>query len=168
MIKNLGIKQSPNKEITKWLTITSAKVTDLNSILNLHLDLYENHRLFDPKIEIDKEKSRKWIAKKISDPNCEILVIKEKGEIQGYILYDFEKEQIVISEIYLSPSLRKIGLGKKLFSMVLKSAKLKAIRKILTAIPINNKNSLAFWLSLGFRQQQKTDPKYKYLIFEVL
>lgn len=98
------------------------------------------------------EKTRARIL--ANDPNKRIFVAKEKDSVVGFSTLNKEDQFNQLKAIYILPEFQGRGVGKKLWSEILKATDGDG-KKIIVHVATYNKNAIEFYKRLGFKETGK-------------
>jgi len=120
------------------MKIRKAKPADVKIIDSLNRKYFE-------------EKGRNWLELIMSD-NSEIFVLEDSNKIIGWsgIIIKVWNNTARIIDIFIHPSKRKIGLGKRLILYIKQYAQKKKVRSLIAEAPSLNP-VLSLYLKCGFR-----------------
>lgn len=144
-LDSLVIRNATNSDIDK---ISEIKV---NGWKNAYIGIIDNNTLND--MTIEKEKQAYLNKYSLSD----IFVAEINGDVVGFCrVYDYDKSpyeganiDCEIREIYVSPDLKRMGIGSKLFNFILENFKNKNKKKLYLGVFEKNYNSRKFYEKMG-------------------
>jgi ribosomal-protein-alanine N-acetyltransferase len=129
------------QELMENLLIEKFDSSNLNEILEIEKDAFEKREIF-PK-EYFLELSKKW------PEGC--LVAKLNKEIVGYIIGEKNKDSGLIVSVAVKKEWRKRGIGTKLIEKLLENFKKEGIKIVFLHVREENKETINFYQSLGFK-----------------
>ncbi|VVB75025.1 Mycothiol acetyltransferase [uncultured archaeon] len=150
------------------MNIRPAKIKDLNVLTNLFLDLIKNEKSIAPAFKtLDRESIpgiRKYTKKCINSKSNSFLLLAEINEkVAGFIYCQIKNRPKIytvkkigyVSDLFVVKKYRKRSVGKSLMNEAIKLFKSKKIKHICLSMLSGNKNALAFYESLGFKEFKK-------------
>lgn len=123
------------------------------------LNISEDEEIFLAFIDYlksDSEKFRYYNTrdhKVVKNHLSTLIVIDEDNKIVGYAHLDFEEKYWF--GIYLSPEIRRMGFGVKLWKRIKSKAKTYRIDCIFLTVDIDNIPAISLYKKLGFKQNKK-------------
>ena len=142
--------------------IRSARLIDLDPIVNLWSGLISHHRSLEPRLyqtEIHAPASyRAFVRRKLDDRDGMVLVADRDGEILGYLLGGVGQRAPVyvvrsvgmIFDLMVMPDLRRQGVGRRLVETARTEFGRLGIHDIQVNFAPMNGEATAFWAALGF------------------
>jgi RimJ/RimL family protein N-acetyltransferase len=104
------------------------------------------------KDEILAEHHHAWFTRKLSDPDCALLIVEEDGQPVGQVRLDRVGHDLGEISIGFAPGARGRGLGREaLRRTVLNAPRLLAVRSVRAFVKRENAASLAAFEAAGFR-----------------
>ena len=142
------------------MTIRYAKPGDIEEVAELDMKLDGFEKKFDSSLKIGKkERTKKWLRKRLKDRNFKLIVTEKNSKIIGYTFGWIEKTESFtfkkrgyICDIFILKEYRGKGIGSKLVKKLLKWFKSKGIRYVEVEVYSENKRSFKLWKYLGFRE----------------
>ncbi len=101
------------------------------------------------KYVLEKFQSAKAVSAQIKEGAKYFLIKQEESSI-GYFSYVLTENSLFLSKIYILVSYRGMGIGKKVFEFLEKTAKENKLSEITLIVNRNNKNSIAVYEKNGF------------------
>lgn len=102
---------------------------------------------------------------KIMEKAC-IISVMEENVLLGFLAYyanDHENKNAFLSMVVISPSVRKMGYGRRLVDFFIADLILKGFKRCLTEVSVSNIKAINICKKVGFSQIGTKD---KYLIME--
>ncbi|WNC71673.1 GNAT family N-acetyltransferase [Thalassotalea psychrophila] len=99
---------------------------------------------------LEKFNSKQVIAEQIADDNYQYYLVKNKGEIVGYIGVQLKASELFLSKIYIQSAERGLGLGKLSMAFIKKVAEENNLSKITLTVNKNNRDTIAAYYKFGF------------------
>ena len=144
------------------ITYREAKLSDIDSIIELWKGLMEYHLEFFPDFYKFKRgylsSMRKHFGRNIRSKDSIVLVAEESGKPIGYVMgavgkfrppiYKWKKEAN-ISDLFVDEEHRGKGISKKLFLEVKKFAKAKGADYLKLAVDVKNPSANKFYDKMG-------------------
>jgi ribosomal protein S18 acetylase RimI-like enzyme len=144
-----------------FMNIRKATLNDLDTITQQAITLLYQHAqwddYFNPAEEVDK-KYTEFFETCISDPEKQLLVAEEKEQMIGYALGEvhtrppiFQIQKIgFISDVFVVPEFRKLGVAKKFLQELKDWFKSKNLEYIEISVHTQNDIALKIWSKYGF------------------
>ena len=143
------------------MKIRNALLSDLDSIIVYWRAMVEDHARIDPIYKLREGGENDAIvhfSNMISDENRLLIVAEDSNNVAGYLSAStrmmppvFEPQRIgLISELCVSPELRRQGIGRLLFEHAREWFLRNGVERIEARTLIANQLSNAFWKSIGF------------------
>ena len=134
------------------IEIVSATPTDIPAILGLIRELASYEKLLDQVNATVESLERDLFGAR---PYAEVLLAKLEGKTVGYALFFHSystflaKPGIYLEDVYVQPAARGLGIGKRLFLQVAKTAADRNCGRLEFAVLDWNEPSIAFYKALG-------------------
>jgi GNAT superfamily N-acetyltransferase len=123
--------------------------------------MVEEHAMIDPIYTLregGENEALVHFGNMMSDENRLLIVVEDSNRIAGYLAAStrtmppvFERQRIgLISELCVSPTMRRHGIGRSLFEHARDWFLQNGIKRIEVRTLIGNQESTAFWKNLGF------------------
>ena len=143
------------------MKIRNALPADLNSIIVRWRAMIEEHAIIEPIYTLREGGENEALVhfrNMISDENKLLIVAEDSNQIAGYLAAStrmmppvFDRQRIgLISELCVSPEVRRQGIGQSLFEHAREWLLRNGIQRIEVRTLIGNQESTAFWMSVGF------------------
>jgi len=143
------------------LKIRNANSSDVDGIVEMQFSLQKHLENCNPSIwrytEEKEELIRRNLREQLTDENHLILIAEVEGEIAGFAHAEVQQRtthlpNIIgnIATIYVSGSLRRRGIGRRLVQEVCKFFRSKNVEDIYLRYVLGNKEGEEFWKTLGF------------------
>lgn len=135
------------------LTIRSAASGDVDAIA----PLFDEYREFFTK-KPDLAVSREFLAQRIQRGESVVLAAFEGGAAAGFLqLYPlfsswYAKRQWFLSDLFVLPTFRERGIGKRLVETAIEYAEKTDARAILVELPFSEPHLTRFYVGLGFEK----------------
>jgi PhnO protein len=132
------------------MKIRAAKKSDYKELMRLYDGFIEKPRYSKP--------GNDSFAKVMADPNTEILVAEEKGELIGFISFRaryvvrYKKPIGEVEELFVSENYRKQGIGGKLIKKIEQVAKKFKCQRIYIESRFSRKTAHKFYVNLGYKK----------------
>ena len=111
----------------------------------------------------DKDDSREGIEKYLKhNPSTSFVAVCD-GKVAGVLLCGHDGRRGIIQHACVSPSYRRLGIGKKLVELGLEALKAEGINKVLLVAFKKNTGGNAFWESQGFTLREDLNYRNKAL-----
>jgi len=113
---------------------------------------------FIDKLKNDSDKFRYYNTRDytvIENHFLTLIVVDKEEEILGYAHLDYEEKYWF--GIYLSPKIRRMGFGLKLWDTIKSKAKTYNIKSIFLTVDNDNIPAISLYKKLGFKQSKKED-----------
>ena len=138
------------------------KIRELNIIKDEEIFL-----IFLDKLKSDSEKFRYYNTRDytiIKNHLLTLIVVDEEERILGYAHLDFEDKYWF--GIYLSPGIRRMGFGLKLWNRIKSKARTYNLDSIFLTVDTDNIPAISLYEKLGFIQNKKENShiEFKYEI----
>lgn len=136
-------KQSLNSEMSENLDnliIDEMKKEDLDQIVKI-----EEQSFSDPW-------QKNFFFMDIENPSALPLVAKLDQKVVGYICLWMILDEIQISNIAVTPELRKKGIGQKMIQKLLKMVEKKDFRRITLDVRMSNQPAINLYEKFGFQK----------------
>jgi RimJ/RimL family protein N-acetyltransferase len=105
--------------------------------------------------EIAPAEHRRWLERKLADPNCAILIVEEDGQAVGQVRLDQVEPEVGEVSIGLAPDARGRGIGTKALTLAAGSARSRLGLKTLRAlVRSDNLASISAFQGAGFAIRQ--------------
>lgn len=132
--------------------IRFAQAADSTAILKIYASYIETPITFECSLPTEKAFSKRMADISAFYP---ALVCEEEGNIVGYAYAHRHMERQAYQwnaelSVYLDPSSTSKGLGKKLYSILIRILKLQGIRTVYGGVTVPNKKSEALHRTMGF------------------
>ena len=95
------------------------------------------------------------------DEFSDCMVIRDDGNVIGFIIYSVIYERVEIIDIYVDKKYRRDRVGSILLSEVIKKAKEKKCDNITLEVSMENKVAIKFYEKFGFKIEAKRKGYYK-------
>ena len=128
------------------LAFTPLDESGLSVIRSWFKDSELNHRIEYP--------TDMWFHFVSTDPNVYSWIIEEDGRPVGQLQLDVDDSQTGYIGIYVNPTLRKQGYGKRILQSLFARSEVAPLKKIVAPAEINNLASRACLKSVGFLQEE--------------
>lgn len=146
-------------------TIRKAKLTDVDEITELNIELMQYHKKYDSYYIIVKNARalvKKHTKLKIKSRNALVLVAEVDGKIIGYLKAEIKKHNPIytnnvignLGDEFVITKYRRYGIGKELTKEFLKWLKLKKVKEVIVTVDSRNKISINAWKKFGFKDFQ--------------
>ncbi len=146
--------------------IRNAKVSDINTIVEMQGNLADYHRKLDKYFRPGKEISksfRKYLKVLMKKKNAKVLVAEYESKVVGYTIGKIEKSKVSIvpkkigkiTDLFILPEHRNKGIGKALVSELIQWFKKRKIEYVEIGVHSKNKLALTFWKKHGFKEYMK-------------
>ena len=145
------------------MKVRHATAEDLPALFSLWLELMEAHEGYHRIFELDQANRasiRKELLKKLADPDTEILVAQESGElpIAGMIVIRYvekpealkRRKQGYIAETVVGASQRGKGTGSALVGAAENWFRQKGVDHIELQVSVQNEAARNFWQAKGY------------------
>ena len=142
--------------------VRRAREEDLSRIVELISRLKRLNNEFDPLLKpIDnlEEEVEEYVRELLSDSRSLVLVVDVGGKVEGVLtsrIIDrrFYEPRLVgqISDIYVMPEYRRLGVGSTLISHAERELKSMGAEIIVAEFPVKNVIAEGFYKKLGFRE----------------
>ena len=143
------------------MTIRKAKPSDAKQVHKIYFDPVVHKFMHYNKMGL-REFRKKW---KMIMAKCETYIFETKGRAVAFGWLDkfdgMRSHVIEISHIAVSPSEQGKGIGKKLFSFLLKKAKSKNAKRVQLIAEVDNKKAIAFYKKFGFVKEGRLRKSFK-------
>ena len=132
------------------MQITSAKETDIQSILALQIQIY--------RVDSIASNAAEFLKDQLNDNSCEVLVAKNDGVIVGtatiyYIKVAARgKPYALLEGLVVDKKQRHHGIGSKLFKECIEVAKRRNCYKMIFTSGADRKDAHDFYEKLGFKK----------------
>ena len=136
-------KQSLNSEMSENLDnliIDEMKKEDLDQVVQI-----EDQSFSDPW-------QKNFFSTDIENPSALPLVARIDQKVVGYICLWMILDEIQISNIAVTPSLRKKGIGQKLIQKLLKMVEKKDFHRITLDVRMSNLPAISLYEKFGFQK----------------
>jgi len=133
----------------KNLIIEQMKKEDLDQVVGI-----EEKSFSDPW-------SKSFFAQDIDNDSALPLVARKDGRVVGYTCLWKILDEIQISNIAVSPKLRRIGIGEMMMQKVLKMAEEKHSKRISLDVRISNLPAISLYKKFGFREAGRRKNYYR-------
>jgi ribosomal protein S18 acetylase RimI-like enzyme len=143
------------------IDIRDLKVEDVREAANLVIRLKKFNSEHDPLFNLSEkleENVNSYLNSAIKLETRDVLVADHDGKIVGLIMADImdrlfyvPKRELRITEIYLLPEYRKMGLGKKLIDALIDKEKGKGCEVLTVEFPTENLVAHKFYTGQGMR-----------------
>jgi len=147
------------------IKIRKATIDDLETVVDFCVQLTEMHHKYSNYYKKGKDIEqilRETYELDLVAENTLILVAEDKGNVIGYFdtaIKEAEKFKSVenvayIYDVFILPAYRNKGLLKKFMAIAIESYKKQGIKVFELRVDVNNKEALAAWSKLGFKDWQ--------------
>ena len=108
---------------------------------------------------VEKYQSADAIARQISNDGYKYFMVFGNGEVLGYLAVKADRNQLLLSKLYLKKEFRGRGYFNEMLSFAEKIAKEKGLNSLYLTVNKHNDNSIAVYLKKGFfiKKEQVTD-----------
>ncbi|MDO8571585.1 MAG: GNAT family N-acetyltransferase [bacterium] len=149
------------KEIST-IAIRRAKVSDIDSVVSLAMELMKMHAKQDPLFEMKigvRPVYKKYFIEGLRSSKKILLIARDREIVVGYILAVYsERKPIfkiknigVVNEIYILPEYRKQGIARKLLEEIDNWFKKKNLHHSQLFVHGSNISAQKTWKALGFK-----------------
>ena len=144
----------------KDISIRKATNEDLESIINLYMQLWQTEQIFDSNLKdlyYSTKKSRKEFIKDIKN-NYFLLAIYENkivGYLDGYYIKNkdaFKEKMAYLDELSVENNYKKLGIGSKLIDAFTELCKKDKVKYIKLCAFENNIPAVSLYKKLGFEE----------------
>ena len=136
---------------------------DVPRVLSLWRDLMANGQRMDPRWDV-KDDAHEWMAAWIRDvflvskPYPHAHVYEEDGEVQAFVSGFPDSGSPVLNEppamrigdVYVAPSVRRRGVGRRLVDAQVQAAHRAGCTNIIVETLVKDERAVAFWRGIGF------------------
>lgn len=143
------------------IDIRDLKVEDLKEAANLVIRLKKFNSEHDPLFSLSEkleENVKEYLNNSIKLETRDVLVADYNGKIVGLImcevldrLFYVPEKELRVTEIYLLPEYRKMGLGKKLIDAIVEREREKGCEVLTVEFPTENLVAHKFYTGHGMR-----------------
>jgi len=108
---------------------------------------------------VEKYQSADAIARQISNDGYKYFMVFGNGEVLGYLAVKADRNQLLLSKLYLKKEFRGRGYFNEMLSFAEKIANEKGLNSLYLTVNKHNDNSIAVYLKKGFfiKKEQVTD-----------
>ena len=143
------------------MLIRQAKLQDVQEVLHLWKSLMDEHMPLDGRFVLSEDALGRWrndLWHWIEDPVHRVLVAEEEGRLVGFLhaflwhdmpLFE-QRQEVYLEDLYLDPSFRGQGHGKRMYEMLVSWAGEHDAQAIRLSTLAANPKSNAFWVHMGF------------------
>jgi ribosomal protein S18 acetylase RimI-like enzyme len=146
--------------------IRPARNQDIRSIRELWQEMMSVHSSFDPRFRFSRDAPRAYerhLTRAIYSSSALVLVAVADSVVIGYSIAEISDRQPIlpegsyafISDMCVTASHRRKGIGRALMGEMMKWMKEHKITAIQLLASEFNENGLAFWRSMGFGEYLK-------------
>lgn len=148
-------------------TLRDAVQSDLQSVVELWTEYMDFHADRDPVLRLS-ETGQQFIVEefheRMSDDKSRLLVAETNGVLVGTCLATIEKrpsffekvEYGFISDLAVTQSHRRSGIGERLFQKAKEWLEANGIDRIELRVVVSNEVADAFWRKMGFKPYMET------------
>lgn len=147
-----NLKQSLNSEMSEdlnSLVIEKMKQEDLDQVMEI-----EEKSFSDPW-------DRSFFSQDIDNPSALPLVAKVSERVTGYVCLWKMLDEIQITNIAVSPHMRRRGIGKQMMEKMLRKAQEEDYRRITLDVRISNQPGIGLYEKFGFREAGRRKNYYR-------
>jgi ribosomal protein S18 acetylase RimI-like enzyme len=148
------------------VTIRPASRNDVDGLLELWKEFMKDPHSLDRPIPTHPENTRRWkefINKLVDEDPRQIQIADHNGVLLGYLIcqktvttpLDMGYKWSYISDIYIRPTHRRRGLGKRLLQTTLEYLKSIGSEHIRLAVWHRNEPAIRLYEELGFREHMR-------------
>jgi len=143
------------------MVIRTATIDDVKTLQNLNDEVFVDNHKYDSDLKIDWAQSdtgKEYFSNVVNNPNAICLIAEDEGKAIGYIAaapkefgYRLSK-YLEIENMGVSPDFRSKGIGSKLITECLKSAKEKGFQRAYVNAYFENIKAINFYENCGFKK----------------
>jgi ribosomal protein S18 acetylase RimI-like enzyme len=141
--------------------VRSARMQDLDRVAALWTAITEHHAGLDPLFTMRRDAGselRELLGALLRDPDAEILVYDEDGDLPGMCIVRIDRappileevERAEITDLGVRESLRRRGIGRALVAEALRFVRASGVRRVEVQVARGNAEGQAFWRAAGF------------------
>lgn len=141
--------------------IRSARIQDLDRVAALWTAITEHHARLDPLFTMRRGAEgelRELLGALLRDPDAEILVYDEAGDLPGMCIVRIDRappileeiERAEITDLGVRKSLRRRGIGRALVAEALRFVRASGVGRVEVQVARGNAEGQAFWRAAGF------------------
>ena len=134
---------------------------DLDRVAELWIALTEHHALYEPRFALRpaaREEVRRLLEAQLRDPDCAILLAGGDGDALGLCIVRVDRappihaevERAEVSDLFVLPSARRRGLGRRLVDVALAWVSERGVERVEVRVATENPEGQAFWRATGF------------------
>lgn len=139
------------------LALRPAGPEDENRLLNWRNDPSTREASFTQG-EVAADEHRAWLARKLRDPGCALLIIEEDGRPLGQVRLDRLTADLADISIGLAPEARGRGLGRSALVLTAAEApRLLGVATLRALVKHDNEQSLRAFRAAGFVEIGEVD-----------
>lgn len=144
------------------LLIRRASTSDISSVATLWMVMMREHESRDPRLRLGEDPCKIYadqLGEMMNCPDNALFVAEDDGVITGYVLALLlpnppvfkEQRYGFIAEMVVDPNSRRKGTGRELWDRAKRWFRRKGVHNVQLNVSPLNKEGVAFWSSLGFR-----------------
>lgn len=141
--------------------VRSARVRDLDRVAALWSAITRHHALLDPLFTMREDADgelRELLSGLLRDPDAEIFVYDEDGDLPGMCIVRIDRappileevERAEITDLGVRESLRRRGIGRALVTEALRWVENSGVGRVEVQVAHGNEEGQAFWRAAGF------------------
>jgi len=140
----------------KKATVADAEILKI-FWLNLAEEMFEIERYIEPIVE-NADVWTSHILESIEEARNEVLIARKDLEPVGFINWAYPANQryqtsmrfVVIHDLYVKPSYRRMGIGTRLLEEALDTIRKRGLRNVRISVLSENVKAVRFYEKLGF------------------
>jgi GNAT superfamily N-acetyltransferase len=139
------------------MEVRNAHAQDFENCVPLLQQLWPFLKLPGEKAEAkDAEAFKKIFSQLLNDPNAQVMIAEENGQILAFLDLTFRKTlfnrgwTMIIEDLIVDEAHRRKGIGKRLIELCEDIAQEKGCRAIELSSDLHRKKTHLFWEALGY------------------